>query len=266
MAVKHFLISPDINPLSKEEISKIESEKTELSNSAWTSKEQKAKEAFEKESNLKHTFGRVIVKVDTQSKNYHSFGNGLTIRRERNFNEFNRRITQPSNAIVISGEGIDKGSEILISHNSIHDTNRIFDYRNDSPDIHYLSIPEYDCFAWRDKIGQMQPMKNYEFALRIFKPYEGMIIGNPPTEMKNILYITTGALKGNVCHTLDASDYTIIYQDVNGKEGQIVRIRHSESDTFDREEITAISHDLTEKVKNGKLLVGITVKDCQKLK
>lgn len=265
MAVKHFLISPDINPLSKEEISKIESEKTELSNSAWTSKEQKAKEAFEKESNLKHTFGRVIVKVDTQSKNYHSFGNGLTIRRERNFNEFNRRITQPSNAIVISGEGIDKGSEILISHNSIHDTNRIFDYRNDSPDIHYLSIPEYDCFAWRDKNGVMQPMKNYEFGLRIYRPYTGRISFITPVLLKDVLYITTGSLKGKVVHTLKASDYEIVFQDLDGQEGNLIRFRHSDDDTFDREEVQAINHELTEQVNSGILFVGITEKDCKNI-
>jgi len=92
-----------------------------------------------------------------------------------------------------------------------------------------------------------------------------MIIGNPPTEIKNILYITTGALKGNVCHTLDASDYTIIYQELNGKEGQIVRIRHSDDENFDREEITVISHSLTDEVNRGTLLVGITPKDCKKL-
>ena len=265
MATKHFILNPHSSPSSQEDIMEVEQIRTKKLADTWEAREKKAAQAIEEESFLKHTYGRVIVKVDVEKKNYHTFDGGLTIRRERNFNEFNRRITQPSNAIVISGEGIEKDSEILISHNAIHDTNKIYDYRNDSPNIQYFSIPEYDCFAWRDKIGQMQPMKNYEFALRIFKPYEGMIIGNPPTEMKNILYITTGALKGNVCHTLDASDYTIIYQDVNGKEGQIVRIRHSESDTFDREEITAISHDLTEKVIRGTLLVGITPKDCKKL-
>ena len=112
----------------------------------------------------------------------------------------------------------------------------------------------------------MQPMKNYEFALRIFKPYQGMIIGTPPTEIKNVLYITTGELKGNVVHTLDSCDYTIIYQELNGKEGQIIRIRHSSDPEFDREEITAISHTLTDDVSHGKLLVGLTPQDCKTLK
>jgi len=266
MATKHFLINPNSNPSAKEDILEVEKIKVEKVAQVWDAKEKKAQQAFEKESFLKHTFGRVIVKVDIEKKNYHTFEDGTIIRRERKFNEFNRRITQPSNAIVISGEGIEKGSEILISHNAIHDTNKIFDYRNDSPNVQYFSIPEYDCFAWRNKEGVMQPLTNFEFALRVFKPYEGMIIGQPPTEIKNILYITTGELKGKVVHTLEASDYTIIYQELNGKEGAIVRIRHSEDDTFDREEITCISHDLTEKVERGTLLIGITTKDCKKLK
>lgn len=265
MATKHFLINPNFEYSSPEDIAEVEQAKTEKIAETWKTKEQKSQEAFNRESNLKHTFGRVIVKVDIEKKNYHTFEGGATIRRERNFNEFNRRITQPSNAIVISGEGIEKNSEILISHNAIHDTNRIFDYRNDSPNIQYFSIPEYDCFAWRDKTGQMKPMKNYEFALRVFKPYEGMIIGMPPTIIKNILYITTGELKGKVVHVLDSSDYEIIYQEINGKEGNLVRIRHSEDDAFDREEVVAVDHDLTEQIKRGTLLIGITEKDSKKL-
>lgn len=265
MGTKHFLINPNSQPSAQEDILEVEKKKVEKIAQVWDAKERKAQEAFEKESFLKHTFERVIVKVDIEKKNYHTFENGTTIRRERNFNEFNRRITQPSNAIVISGEGIDKGSEILISHNAIHDTNKIFDYRNDSPNVQYFSIPEYDCFAWRNKEGAMQPLKNFEFALRVFKPYEGMILGMPPTEIKNILYITTGSLKGKVVHTLDSTDYQIIYQELNGKEGNLIRIRHSDDDTFDREEIIAIDHDLTELVNKGKLKIGITEKDCKKI-
>ena len=86
-----------------------------------------------------------------------------------------------------------------------------------------------------------------------------------PNELKDILYITTGELKGKVVHVLKASDYTIIYQELNGKEGQIVRIRHSQDDTFDREEVVAIDHDLTDLVSREKLLIGITAKDCKKI-
>jgi len=265
MATKHFIINPYSTPSDNEDILEIERIKTRKLAETWAAREEKAAKAIQEESFLKHTYGRVIVKVDIEKKNYHTFEDGTTIRRERNFNEFNRRITQPSNAIVISGEDIEKDSEILISHNAIHDTNKIFDYRNDSPNIQYFSIPEYDCFAWRDKNGDMKPMKNYEFALRVFKPYEGVIIGNPPTELKDILYITTGELKGKVVHVLKASDYQIVYQELNGKEGNLIRIRHSQDDTFDREEVVAVDHNLTDLVSRGKLLIGITDKDCKKI-
>lgn len=265
MAVKHFLVNPNINPLSKQDILELEERSISISASVWSSIENKSKQAFDESCNLKHTFGRVIVKIDLEKKNYHTFENGTVIRRERNFNEFNRRITQPVNAIVISGENIESGSEILISHNSTHDTNRIFSYKTKSPYVQYFSVPEYDCFAWRDNSGVMQPMQNFDFGLRVYKPYTGHLSGLPHELIKDVLYITTGEFKGKVVHTLSASDYTIIYQDTNGREAQLIRVRHSTNENFDREEIIAISGYLTGKVLCGTLLVGLTEKDCKKL-
>ena len=65
---------------------------------------------------LKHVEGRIIVSVDHESKNSHKFADGTVIRLERDYNNLNRRQTQPTNAIVISGKDISKGSEILIHH------------------------------------------------------------------------------------------------------------------------------------------------------
>lgn len=266
MAAKHFIINPDVNHLPSDEREEIERQKTKVRSEIWERKEQKAKEAFEQECNLKHTFGRVIVKVDVEKKNYHTFSDGTKIRRERQFNDFNRRVTQPVQGTVISGEGIPNGSEILVFHNSFHDTNKIFSYKSLSPDVQYFSIPEYDCYAWRDENGQMQPMTNFEFGLRVFKPYQGMIIGQPPTQIKDTLLILTGKLKGNVVHTLMASDYEIIYQKEDGREGNLIRVRHSENENFDREEVIAISHSLTDDVIRGTLKIGVTPKDCKTLK
>lgn len=265
MPVKTFLLNPNIQPLSKEEISQIEQRNISVSASAWDSREQLAKEQLEQECNLIHTYGRVIVRVDMEAKNFHTFQDGTKIRRERQFNDFNRRVTQPSNATVISGEGIPKGSEILIAHNSTHDTNKIFSYKTTSPDIQYFSIPEYDCFAWRNEKREMQPMKNYEFGLRVYKPYTGRISFITPELIKNVLYLTTGYLKGQVVHTLLASDYEIVYQNTDGKEGNLVRIRHSEDPNFDREEVQAISHYLTEKVSQGTFHIGLTPENCKPL-
>lgn len=262
MPVKHFILNTEVNHLSKEDVAEIEQKKISITSERWNNREKKAREAFEQKCNLKHTFGRVIVVVDLEEKNYYTFADGTKIRRERQFNEFNRRVTQPVQGTVISGDNIPSGSEILVFHNSFHDTNKIFGYKTQSTDIQYFSIPEYDCYAWRNEQGEMQPMTNFEFGLRVFKPYEGMIIGQPPTQIKDVLYMTTGKLKGLVVHTLVASDYEIIYQNKDGREGNLIRVRHSEDPNFDREEVSAISHYLTEQVKEGKLKIGITPKDC----
>ena len=109
----------------------------------------------------------------------------------------------------------------------------------------------------------MKPLKNYEFALRVFVPYTGLIDGIPPTKIENVLYITTGKLKGKVVGTLKASDYQIIYQEQNGREGNLIRVRHSEDENFDREEIIYIHHEHTEKVQSGELWVGIETTDAK---
>jgi hypothetical protein len=212
---------------------------------------------------LKHVKDRVIIKVDVESKNSHKFENGQTIRLERKYNEFNRRITEPTNAEVISAENIPKGSEILIGHNALHDVNRIFNYAQlsgnvEGSDIRYYSIPEMECFAWRDADGSLKPMKNYAFGLRVYEPYKGFLEGIEPTLIENVLYITTGKLSGNICRTLKASDYEIIFQGQNGKEDHIIRCRHYEDECNDREEILAIDNWLTEKLNNGELLIGLT--------
>lgn len=212
--------------------------------------------------------GRIICSIDMESKNWHTFENGVTIRRERQYNELNQRITQPVNATVISAEYIPSGSQILIHHNAAHDVNRIFDYKNlsgivEADSVKYYSIPESECFAWRDESGELKPMKGFQFALRVFEPYEGIIAGIEPELIKNVLYLTTGNLKGNICHVLKASDYEIIFQGLDGREARVIRIRHSDEEELEREEVVAISHSLTEKLNEGKLLIGLTTTDAK---
>ncbi len=261
--VKHFLINPNIAELSQEEIQSIEKQSTQLSDNIWKKREGKAKEAVQEKCTLKYIDGRVIIMVDLEKKNQTTFSNGTVIRLERQFNNFNRRETQPVQGIVISAEYIPEGSEILISHNALHESNKIFSYKTSSPDIQYYSIPESDCFAWTDKDGTIKPMKNFEFALRVYEPYRGNIAGIKPTLMKEVLFITTGKLAGNVVHTLKAADYQVVYQGQNGKEANLIRIRHSEDENFDREEILAISNSLTERYNNGELKIGLSISDCE---
>lgn len=217
---------------------------------------------------FKHTYGKVLVSVDLEGKNWHTFSDGTKIRLERQFDNFNRRETQPINAIVISADDIPSGAEILIHHNSLHDTNKVFDYlpvgeMEITSTVKMFSIPESECFIWKDKDGKWQPLKGYATALRVFKPYKGILEGVEPTRIKDCLYITSGEYNGLVVRTLKAADYQLVFQDSNGQEGNIIRCRHYEGEEHEREEIIAIDKGLTKLVKNGEYYIGLSVKDCK---
>lgn len=220
---------------------------------------------------LKNVDGRIVIKIDLESKNSWRFSNGHTIRLERDVENLNKRETQPVNAEVVSANSLPIGCCVLVHHNCTHDVNRIFDYKNlsgevEASSVKYFSIPESDCYAWRDKNGELKPMKDFEFALRVFEPYKGVLEGIEPTLLKNVLYITTGNLSGFVVGVLKASDYEIVFQGLNGREERVIRIRHSEDEDFEREEIIYVDHHLTEKVNNGELLVGLSATSCQPIK
>jgi hypothetical protein len=220
---------------------------------------------------LKNVEKRIVIKVDLESKNSWKFSSGQTIRLERDVENLNKRETQPVNATVISADYIEDGCEVLIHHNCTHEVNRVYDYENlsgeaEASSVKYFSIPESDCYAWRDKDGELKPMKDFEFALRVFKPYGGIIAGIEPELIKNVLYLTTGNLKGFVVGVLKASDYEIVFQGLNGREERIIRIRHSEDEDYEREEVIYIDHHLTEKINNCQLYVGLSASDCQPIK
>lgn len=221
---------------------------------------------------LKHREGRIVVYADLEKKNSHTFENGTTIRVERQYNNFNKRETEPVNAVVISAEHIPEGAEILVNHNALHEINKIYDYKNLSgadvaSDIRYFSLPESDCFLWRRNGDESwKPIGAFATALRIFKPYEGMLQGIEPTLIKDMLYVTSGEYEGLVVKTLKACDYEIIFQNENGREERIIRFRPNGDDKTKREpEAILIDHDLTDKVNNGQLLIGLSVKDCKSI-
>ncbi len=262
---KYFLINPEKTTIGKRNIDVLEKERIIKSSKGWETREIQAAKAIEEDCTLKYVDGRVIIKVDMESKNYSSLGSGITIRRERKYNNFNFREVMPSNGIVISAENIPIGAEILIDYTAIHDSNKIFSYKSSSPDVVYYSIKEIDCLAWREGNEDFKPTKDSEFGLRVFKPYVGIIEGIEPTLIKDVLYITTGKLKNQVAHTLKGTDYQIVYQGEDGKEHNLIRFRHSEDENYDREELIGISHELTYKINHGELLVGLTISDCKKV-
>jgi hypothetical protein len=132
--------------------------------------------------------------------------------------------------------------------------------------MQYFSIPIEECFMWRDKKGSTwNPLNNFITGLRIFEPYTGFLEGIDPILVKNKIYVTSGELEGNVVGTVISSDYEIIYQDDDGTEGKIIRLRYYPEGN-DRNEVISIEHEMTNKVKNGDLLVGYNVSDAKKLK
>jgi hypothetical protein len=206
--------------------------------------------------------GKVIISVDLESKNSHTFSDGTKIRLERQYNNLNRRETHPVNATVISGEGMNSGSQILIHPNMTHETYRIYDYAPlsgtiEGSDIKYYSIPEEQCYAWLDG-DTWKPLKNFDFALRVYIPYVGLIDGIEPTLVKDVLYVTTGEFKGKVVHTLKSCDYEIIFQGSNGQEDRLIRFRHFPDQEHEREEVIAVDEYLTKKVNNKELIIGLS--------
>lgn len=218
--------------------------------------------------NLKHVEGKVVCAVNLEFKNYHTFSDGTKIRLERQFDNFNRRETHPVNAIVVSGKDIPAGAEILIHPNAPTDSNQIHNFkklsgRETSSDTKYYSIPEEMCFIWRDG-DEWKPLAPYETAMRIFIPYKGVIAGIEPTKIEDALYCTSGDLKGKAVQTLKACDYEVIYQDVNGKEGRMIRWRPNGCEKTNREpEAIAILESVTKKIKKGEYLVGLSTSDAK---
>ena len=218
---------------------------------------------------LKAPSNRVIIKVDLESKNSHTFKDGTKIKLERVYDNFNMRYVKPVNAEVVNAKDIPVGSEILIHHNATHDTYKIFNYQRPtaeaSSNMQYFSIPIDECFMWRGKKGSTwNALNNFITGLRLFEPYIGFLEGIEPTLVKNKIYVTSGELEGNVVGTVISSDYEIIYQDDDGTEGKIIRLRYYPEGN-DRNEVISIEHELTNKVKNGELLVGYNTSDAKKL-
>ena len=216
---------------------------------------------------LKAFDDRVIVWVDVEEKNNHQFSNGVVIRIERKYNNLNKRETEPINATVIDSTEIPAGSEILCHHNAFHEVHQIFNYKALAGDdiassIRYYAVPINMCYLWRNG-DEWQPLKGYATALRVFRPIKTQFYGIAPQLVKDTLFITSGGYKNYVCHTVRAADYQIVFQDKNGREGNLIRCRHFEGEQNEREEIIAVNKELTEGVLNGEIYVGLTVTDAK---
>lgn len=222
--------------------------------------------------NLKNVEGRIVVKADKDGKNWHTFSDGKKIRLERDYNNLDYKYTKQVLGEVVSADNIPAGAMILFHHNCIHPVNQIFNHSKLSGEevksgVEIFSFSTDECYLWKmpgDK--EWKPLKGFATALRVFEPYLGVLQNIPHKKIENILYLTSGNLKGNVCHTLKACDMPIIFNNDEGVEETIIRCRHFEDEEHEREEIVVINHDLTKKIENGSLYVGVTEKDCKPIK
>lgn len=218
---------------------------------------------------LKSPDGRIVLMVDLEAKNFHTFADGTKIRLERKYDNFNLRYVNPCNGFVVAAEHLPIGAQVLFQYNAIQETFRVYNYTplsgdDIASDIRYYSIPSEMAYAYLN--GDVwKPIKPYAFGLRVFSQYTGVLLGIEPTLIKDTLYVQTGEFAGRVVRTLKACDYQIVFQDTNGREGNIVVFKHYENEDSDSEEIILVHDDLTERVKNGELLIGLTKFDAKSL-
>lgn len=263
---KHFILNPQVEFSSSDEIEKRNQIKKGEISDRLKEYENSVEKILAQQDTLKHVHGRVVVKLYLQNKNFHTFSDGTKIKLERQFNNLNRRYTEPVNAYVISAEDIPKDSEILVHPNGITETNKINGYKEDNLEIGYYSVPREQCFIWYDG-KEWAALYPFETALRVYQPYIGSLEGIEPTLIPNCLFVTSGDLKGKIVITLKACDYTVVFQDKNGQEGNIIRFRpHGEPETDREPEAICISEVLTEQLKKNKILIGLSEKDCKTYK
>lgn len=213
--------------------------------------------------NIKAGYKRILCTVDTDLKNHYQLTEDINIVLERDVEEYNNRVKMPVNGIVVDGEGFDGGEEVLINHNSAHPVNQLFDHNlNLPPHVQLYSIPAEEVYIYRkSKDDKWLPTRSYLIVDRIWEQYKGILVGIPPKVITNKLFVLEGEPKHKVVATAKWCDYTIIFQEANGREAHLTRMKAP--DEY-QDEVLAIEDGLTEKVLNGDLLIGETAEKARK--
>src|SRR5579871_5853414 len=140
-------------------------------------------------SDLKCVSGRVVVRVDREGKNFHTFGDGTKIILERDVENLDKRYTWPVQGEVIDSTIVSPGSIILFEHNGTHPQNEIFNYnplsgKDIASNFRYFSLREEDCYLWTDpEVENYKPLPGWVTCLRIFKPYVGQLKNIEPKKI-----------------------------------------------------------------------------------
>ena len=128
-------------------------------------------------------------------------------------------------AIIIDGENLPAGEEILVHHNASEASYKIDNEEFLTPEekkegYKVLSIPQDMCFCYK-KEGEWFPCDEFIITLRIFKPYTGRLVGLPHEVVKNRMYCVKGEWEGKILVTLPNCDYQIVYHDRNNKRAKL---------------------------------------------
>jgi len=212
--------------------------------------------------------------VDMEQKNFFSFSNGTTIRLERDYDNFDRRYTQQVMGVVVSAENIPSDAFVLFHHNSLHETYQIHNHSQLSGEeiasgVKLFSIMERDIFFWKlPQENEWHPAKSFATALRIFTTYEGLIEGVKPELIKDVLWVTSGNYKNLAVRTVKASDYETVFRDpTTGRDKRMIRFRPDGCEEEGREpEVICVMGEITKKILNNELLIGLSQSDCKPLK
>ena len=98
---KYFLVNPKLQNQDTAVLNELRVEKESSYNNTFLKIKSVNQDQLLQEDNLKHVDGRVVVKIDIDSKDSWTFDNGQTIEYKRRFNNFNVRETNPVNCHVI---------------------------------------------------------------------------------------------------------------------------------------------------------------------
>lgn len=206
---------------------------------------------------------RLLITINSELKNSYNLTDGVTIVLLRDEMQFDCRIKN-----AVQGFIYGTTTEVLIDHNSHHRINEVLDHDILLPEhTGIYSISNYEIYAYRHEDSEGWLPHTWEdddgehgFLLveRIWEPYNGILVGIGPKMIKNRLFVTEGNYKHNVLITENHCDYTIVYQERNGREASLTRMRDNEF------EVVGIDEELTMKVHSGVLLIGETQNKAKK--
>lgn len=211
-----------------------------------------------------------IIKINVKQRQTYAMENGKELYIQDGFN-FNLREDRGTRGYCVSCEGIPEGVEVLVNYLAMEASydmpyQREFLTEEEIKEGYQLRhIPQDMIFCYL-KNDEWEPFGPVLITKRIFKPYDGPLVGIEPEKIKNRLYIVKGKdtwdgeekdLSGLVCAVTLNSDYQVHFHDANNRPQSLIRTLHRE--------LEAIDYSLTKEVEKGKYLVGNDIKDAKQL-